>query len=328
MIEFTRPEVAFAIDAVQQANRLSQRVQTGLAVQGITKSDLSPVTVADFAVQALVAASLDESLPGAILVGEERAAQLLENPEMLELVTQFVGKHRNGASADAVCAWIDRGAAEPTEHFWTVDPIDGTKGYLRGGQYAIALGLIEAGKVSLGVLGCPNLGDHCLPDMGMGTVVVAQRGQGTWYSVAGGPFTQIRVSSQGDVTQARLMRSVESGHTNTGQIGQLVEHLGIVADPVCMDSQAKYAVLAAGGGEMLFRLLSEGKPNYREKIWDQAAGSIVLEEAGGRVTDLAGRDLDFSQGRSLEKNRGIFASNGLLHTVGLEALDAIGAVAE
>ena len=80
-----------------------------------------------------------------------------------------------------------------------------------------------------------------------------------------------------------------------------------------MDSQAKYAVLAAGDGDVLLRLISPSRPDYREKIWDQAAGSIVIEEAGGRITDLDGKPLDFSHGRTLAKNRGILATNGHLH---------------
>ena len=85
-----------------------------------------------------------------------------------------------------------------------------------------------------------------------------------------------------------------------------------------MDSQAKYAVLAAGEGDVLLRLLSPSRPDYREKIWDQAAGSIVIEEAGGRITDLDGKPLDFSHGRTLAKNRGIVATNGHLHDAVLE----------
>jgi len=92
-----------------------------------------------------------------------------------------------------------------------------------------------------------------------------------------------------------------------------------------MDSQAKYAVLAAGAGELLFRLLSAAKPDYRERIWDQAAGSIVVEEAGGKVTDLDGKTLDFSRGRTLAANRGVVASNGLLHDAALAALAQVGA---
>ena len=87
-----------------------------------------------------------------------------------------------------------------------------------------------------------------------------------------------------------------------------------------MDSMAKYAVLGAGNGELLVRLLSPKRPDYREKIWDQAAGSIIVEEAGGRITDLAGRPLDFTQGRTLANNRGILTSNGRLHEAALEAV--------
>ena len=92
-----------------------------------------------------------------------------------------------------------------------------------------------------------------------------------------------------------------------------------------MDSQAKYAVLAAGGGELLLRLISEKAPDYKEKIWDQAAGLIVVEQAGGVVTDLDGKPLDFSQGRSLAQNRGVVVSNGLLHETVLAGLRKIGA---
>ncbi len=100
--------------------------------------------------------------------------------------------------------------------------------------------------------------------------------------------------------------------------------MGIHADPVQMDSQAKYAVLAAGGGELMLRLLSPSKLDYREKIWDQAAGSLVLEEAGGRLTDLDGASLDFTTGRNLTRNRGVLASNGMLHASALAALREIG----
>ena len=68
------------------------------------------------------------------------------------------------------------------------------------------------------------------------------------------------------------------------------------------------------------RLLSPSRPDYHETIWDQAAGSIVITEAGGRVSDLDGRPLDFSHGRTLKRNRGILATNGHLHEAVLSAL--------
>jgi 3'(2'), 5'-bisphosphate nucleotidase len=136
-------------------------------------------------------------------------------------------------------------------------------------------------------------------------------------------WRQLKVSERGESSQARLMRSFESGHTDVSKIDELADWLGVQVDPVRMDSQAKYAVLAAGGGEVILRLLSPKNPNYREKIWDQAAGSIILEEAGGKLTDLSGKPLDFTQGRLLTNNHGVLATNGLLHEKVLQGLAAV-----
>jgi 3'(2'), 5'-bisphosphate nucleotidase len=62
---------------------------------------------------------------------------------------------------------------------------------------------------------------------------------------------------------------------------------------------------------------------YVEKIWDHAAGFILVEEAGGKVTDINGNPLDFSQGKTLVKNKGIIATNGKLHEVVLEAVKSV-----
>jgi 3'(2'), 5'-bisphosphate nucleotidase len=105
----------------------------------------------------------------------------------------------------------------------------------------------------------------------------------------------------------------------------LIANLGTPHPPILMDSAAKYAILAASGGDLLFRLISPQKPDYIERIWDQAAGYILVAEAGGRVSDLTGNDLDFSRGRQLHGNVGVLASNGLLHAAALKALREIGA---
>lgn len=323
------PEAAFACKAVRRATQLARQIQSEMVTPALTKGDRSPVTVADFAVQAVVAKLLNEALPEATLVGEEDATELRtpEEAASLEQVTHFVKIIYPETNSQQVCDWIDLGAAEPTSRFWTLDPIDGTKGFLRGGHYAVALALIVDGRVELGVLGCPHLTDSWKDEIGgPGSVIVAARGQGAWTAaIEGGEWTKLSVSDRSKSADARMLRSFESGHTNTGQMGELVESLGTTADPVLMDSQAKYAVLASGAGDLLMRLLSSKQPDYREKIWDQAAGSIVVEEAGGKVSDLEGRPLDFSHGRTLATNRGVLASNGQLHDAALAALKSIGA---
>ncbi|MBN1147736.1 MAG: 3'(2'),5'-bisphosphate nucleotidase [Anaerolineales bacterium] len=330
MIDLNQPEIQFALHAVRQASLLVKQVQAELVSAALTKDDRSPVTVADFASQALIGRLLADAFPGDPLVAEEDAGAL-RSPgagQTLERVTYFVGRFRSQATPENVCDWIDHGRVDSAPRFWTLDPIDGTKGFLRGDQYAVALALVVDGQVRIGVLGCPNLSDAARTDPdGPGSLVIAVRGQGTWSTALeqAGAFNALHVSSQSRASQARLMRSFEAEHTNVSQIDIFAQALGIQAEPVRMDSQAKYALMAAGHGDLLLRLLSPSRPDYREKIWDQAAGSLVLEEAGGRITDLGGKALDFTTGRKLVNNRGLLASNAVLHTSALQALQAIGA---
>ena len=328
MIYNQNPEVEFAMEAVRRASLLVQLVQAEMISPALTKDDRSPVTVADFASQALVGYMLEQRFPDIPLVAEEDSAELSAQPETLQRVTDFAKNKLPEATPNLVCEWIDRGGGKPDTRFWTLDPIDGTKGFLRGDQYAVALALIDNGEVVIGALGCPNLidGKHLDPG-GPGSLVVAVKGEGTWTTPLRRPgiFDRLWVSSTENPSEARVLRSVESGHTNVSQIDLLADAMGVQADPVRLDSQAKYSVLAAGAGDLLLRLLSDNQPDYREKIWDQAAGSLVLEEAGGRITDLDGNSLDFGEGRTLVNNRGVLASNGRLHEAAIQALRDIGA---
>jgi len=299
-----------------------------MVTPALTKSDRSPVTVADFAVQALMARLLEQAFPYDRLVGEEDSHALDEADaaESLAQVAAFVKRELAEATESSVRDWIAKGAADPGGRFWTLDPIDGTKGFLRRDQYAVALALVEDGHVVVGILGCPNL-SPTEAAVGSGTLVVAMGGEGAWsMGLDGGDQRRrLEVSDRRDPREARLLRSFESGHTDADKMSDVAASLGAVAKPVLMDSQAKYAVLASGQGELLFRLLSPKQPNYREKIWDQAAGALVIQEAGGTITDLDGRALDFTAGRQLERNRGVLASNGHLHSAALEAVARVSA---
>ncbi len=334
MFDLNVPETLFALQAVRQAAQLVRHVQQALVTPVLTKQDRSPVTVADFTSQALVGSLLSRVFPEDLMVAEEDSAALRApgSEETLERVTSFLREIVPQADPDKVCTWIDHGRVDTAKRFWTLDPIDGTKGFLRRDQYAVALALVIDGRVQIGVLGCPNLVNGHRPDLeGEGSLVIAVRGQGAWTTsmaalpVSRGDYERLHVSSQNKAAQARLLRSFESGHTNVSQIDLFAQELGIQAEPVRMDSQAKYAVLAAGQGELMLRLLSPDQPKYQEKIWDQAAGSLVLEEAGGCISDLDGKALDFTTGRALCNNRGILASNTHLHASALAALKAVDA---
>lgn len=323
-----RPDVRFAAESVAEAARLVRLVQADLVGDGLTKSDRSPVTVGDFAAQALVAARLAAHDPAAMLVGEEDAVEL-RKPECFETltsVTNYVRQFLPGLAPEEVCALVDRGGAAAEGSFWTLDPIDGTRGFLRRDQYVTALAYIEAGQVKLAAMACPNvLADGQLSVGGVGCVLIAIAGGGCWVAPMDrlDDFARAKVSAVSNPAEALMLGSLESRHTDPTKMTQLVESLGLKRPSLKLDSQAKYALVALGGGDLIVRFPPEGNPAYREKIWDHAAGMLCVEEAGGRVTDVLGAPLDFSQGRALENNRGMLASNGLIHSQAIEALSTL-----
>lgn len=322
------PLVQFTLDATRQAARLAAMVQDEMVTPAILKNDRSPVTIADYAVQAYISARIEAQYPSMGLIAEEDAQGLRQQDqqETLQHVTRYVRRLLPQADPERVCRWIDKGTQPVGRQAWVLDPIDGTKGFLRHDQYAVALALLEDGTVRAGALGCPRLRLQSRADLDeRGILAIAARGEGCWASSVRGeaPFTALQVSSCEDVSLARILRSYEDSHTNAGMIDALAARLGTNAAPVRLDSQAKYALLAAGEGELYLRMLTPERKDYREKVWDQAAGSIVIEEAGGKVSDLDGKTLDFTLGRTLAHNRGILASNGRCHSETLRALKEI-----
>jgi 3'(2'), 5'-bisphosphate nucleotidase len=79
--------------------------------------------------------------------------------------------------------------------------------------------------------------------------------------------------------------------------------------------------VARGDAAIYLRLPT--RKDYVEKIWDHAAGWCVITEAGGAVSDVRGRPLDFSRGRGLLGNQGVVVTNGRLHARVLEAVQEV-----
>ncbi len=333
MSDFSR-ELAVAVQAVRQAARVCMAVRAGLhQADAVSKTDQSPVTVADYASQAVVASVLRAQCPQDVLVAEESAAEL-RRPEAAAVrravVERVAGELGSQAGEKQVLTWVDcgqgGGAGGNPERFWTLDPIDGTKGFLRGDQYAVALALVVAGRPVVGVLACPHLEVTDAQGKARGVLLAAVRGQGTRELLLEGeglePSRAVCVSRVSQASQARLCESYESGHSDHDAAGDVARRLGLTLPPVRMDSQAKYACVALGRAELYLRFPTVA--TRPENIWDHAAGVIVVEEAGGQVSDLAGQGLDFSRGSGLTANRGVVASNGLLQEAVLAALRGTG----
>jgi 3'(2'), 5'-bisphosphate nucleotidase len=321
-------ELKVAVEAVRKACGLCMSVQASLvSEETVKKKDDSPVTVADFGAQAVICHELMKSFPGVPIVAEEDSSELRSEggKYVTARILEFAAGVFPGMDEEGLVAAIDagdyNGGASGT--FWTLDPIDGTKGFLRGEQYAIALALIEEGRVVLGVLGCPALPlDLRHPDAGKGCILTAVRGEGSsMRPLEHNTPKRIAVSDITDTKHAPFCESVESAHSSHGDSARIAELLGVKAPPIRIDSQCKYAVLARGDASIYLRLPT--KEDYVEKIWDHAAGSIIVEEAGGIVTDVNGKELDFSLGRTLSGNKGIVATNGLIHDAVLSAVSEV-----
>ena len=314
-------EKKVAIEAILKAAQLCRQVQSDMArTDSIEKADRSPVTVADFGAQALICSAIGDAFPNDCIIAEEDAEALKENSQLRLKVADYVNRFSTSSPAQ-VCEWIDRGNGGVNDRFWTLDPIDGTKGFVRQHQYAIALALIVNGEVKLGLIACPNLPQLWdTPAAEQGCLFVAERDEGAYmYAMDGRLVKRIRVAE----TPLRSADSFEISHGNREMHGKITRKLGITAPPIRIDSQAKYGLVARGEASVYIRLPNPRTPNYRECIWDHAAGIIVVEEAGGRVTDANGRSLDLLQGTRMTANRGIVATNGTLHNYVLKIIRTV-----
>ncbi len=319
-----------AVTAVREAARLCQAVAAEISPEVLAKKDKSPVTVADFGSQALICRALGEAFPEDPIIAEEDAAELRqpENVAILDQVVRHVRAVRadggDGLDAAEVCRWIDRGGtSQYRDRFWTLDPIDGTKGFLRREQYAVALALVVGGQVVVAELACPNLAarDHDRR-RGSGFTFFAMKGQGAFVVSENASPIAVRVSDRDDPATVQFCESVESGHSAHGDAAAVAGRLGMTTPPLRMDSQAKYAVVARGEADIYLRLPT--RADYREKIWDHAAGALIVAEAGGTVSDIDGRPLEFHHGRELVVNRGVIVTNGRLHEQVLGAVRELG----
>ncbi len=263
-----------------------------------------------------------------LLVGEESSGAL-RSGEQNPLRTSVVEAVRlvwPDADEEDVLRAIDLGGHDASAAaYWTLDPIDGTKGFLRGGQYAIALAYLERGEVTLGVMGCPNLSadfqrSFSNPDPD-GLIYFATRGGGAWeLSCTASPREARRLNPPPPEAGAliRVCESVEAGHSQQDQTAQVIAILGGAGTPARLDSQCKYAVVARSQADAYLRLPT--RADYVENIWDHAAGMIIATEAGMVVTDIDGQPLDFSQGAGLTRNRGIVCASPGFHGRIVEAV--------
>lgn len=294
-----------------------------MVIASAAKVDASPVTCADLASQAVVVQRLRRHTPDTRVMAEEDSEQIRHDAALRRTVAQlagFDGNADNDETTAKLIALLEHDSEREfgaNDTYWVLDPVDGTKGFLRREQFAVCLALVERGRPVLAVLACPNWTAD-------GTLLVAERGRGTEALPLVGDVVdggrRVRVSDAADAADIVVTQSVDSSTLNQDEITAVLAQLGVKRPTLALDSATKYAAVATGAASLYLRL--PNRADYFEKAWDHAAGTLVVEEAGGIVSDINGLPLDFSVGRTLARNRGILASNGVLHQRALTAIAA------
>jgi 3'-phosphoadenosine 5'-phosphosulfate (PAPS) 3'-phosphatase len=390
-LEFAAEKRA-ALEVVVKVCQMCRRIQKSLvSEETVQKKDRSPVTVADYAAQAVIVDQLTTSthFKAYPIIAEEDSQVLAREKGLRQRVLRYVQEVIPEMTEQRLLDAIEKGncsSAGDAQVWWTLDPIDGTLGFLRCGQYAVALALMRNNEPVLGVLGCPALecsastldeddagadavfapsgvvatedddddddDDNKQSDDGVASAVSdaidATSSSSSPVAVAASSSSPVTMSRIGCVLVAaegcgafempldvaegeerRLMPIFASGNqqasaaiftesrAHASAANQRVQAaLGSSTAPVRIDSQCKYAMAARGQSDVYLRF----SPSYQEKIWDHAAGHIIVVEAGGAVTDWHGVALDYSRGRTLENNTGIVCTNGYLQDDALAAI--------
>ncbi|XP_073280462.1 putative 3'(2'),5'-bisphosphate nucleotidase, mitochondrial isoform X2 [Primulina huaijiensis] len=312
-----------AADVVERACRLCVDVQKSLFSSDkriLEKMDQTPVTIADFGVQALVSLEMGRLFPSIPLVAEEDSAFLRENNLVGPIVEVVSGKStldEKELIPGDILKSIDRGGkgsysfGPEQATYWILDPIDGTRGFVKGGGalYVVGLALVFNGEIVLGVMGCPNWEDEQLdrfssevlgdknPMSRSGIIMISHVGCGTWrkrfrdsqscYTNMEDNWTRCFVDRFHQVHEARFCISdsqqwesypLSAKFTATNNADCVGENQ-IFLLPTCCGSLCKYLMVASGRASVF---ILRARTRREIMVWDHAVGVICIHEAGGK----------------------------------------------
>jgi 3'(2'), 5'-bisphosphate nucleotidase len=330
--------------AVQRASILTKRVLSMVNKGLLSKTDSTPVTIADFAVQALLISAMHQAFPTDRFVGEEDSDALRRDEVLKQSVWELVyTTHLEDAQNEAVLASpksmeemldiIDlggRGTGGREGRVWVLDPVDGTATFLRGEQYAVALALVEDGEEKVGVLGCPNLSldtgrvsEASTDKDGLGIMLSAVKGEGAVMRSIGkgsllpGNGIERPKDNSMNLKDLHFVNSTTSTSLSIDKQRRVVEEVGASWPGTDLwSSQMRYVALIVGGGDFYLRIPL--RKTQRSYVWDHAGGHLIFKEVGGKITDLDGKEIDFGAGRTMAENWGMVAANESIHPIMLE----------
>ena len=233
------------------------------------KPDNTPVTLADYCCQYIIMKELKEKFPNIPIIAEEDPTLITDN-FAVAIRDQLNEPNLTKGQIQKV---IDKSDCSNCDLFWALDPIDGTRGFLleEGGQYCICLALLKKNEDSqsyepvIGILGCPDLVKYEL--------VYSVRGKGIFINHR--PFPKRR---------RPIEKSLNDVKITIPRITFQGSHFPFKPkEVITMDSQCKYVILLNGTIDIYYRPLKAFPSEYREKIWDHAAGICIMRSWRGNI---------------------------------------------
>ncbi|PXF44482.1 putative PAP-specific phosphatase, mitochondrial [Gracilariopsis chorda] len=270
-------ERSFCLRTARRVDNICRRIPQ---LQTFMKSDESPVTAADIAIQATVFRELSNTFSEDLLVAEEDIADLVKNRPLFEAVQELVDFGLDNPFLANAC--------KESLRWWTLDPIDGTKGLLSGSDFAVGLALIGTnerfGFPLLGTLMLPKQGVLLLADVLESKLEVIPIKELEQYGTS--PKTE---QNENECTAMESLPLKAKGladdwHFSGGKHFSLPGRPSWT--PLCCGSLVKYAAVAQGQAFALVQSLPNGTANS----WDHAAGIAAVRASGGKVTDECGND--------------------------------------
>jgi 3'(2'), 5'-bisphosphate nucleotidase len=187
------------------------------------------------------------------------------------------------------------------DRVWVIDPLDGTKGFInRDGDFAVQIGLAEKGEPILGVVYLPH------EDI----LYRAVKGRGAWMTAPDKGPKRLKASDKTDFSKMNL--AVSRDHRSP-KMSEIFAHLGLKNETQRGSVGLKVGLITQQLCDLYLHL------SPRTKFWDTCAPQIILEEAGGKLTDLFGFPIRYDAAEVRNLN-GVAASNGAAHDSVIENL--------
>ena len=284
-------ELTLAIETVKIATEITKWF-SNVGFKSFQKQDNSPVTLADYASQFFISFRISEYFPEDQIIAEEtNEVNLTVND--LDMIKSCY---------DDLNIYIEMDLSPKklkSERQWTVDPIDGTKGFQKHLSYAIGIGLMINSKPRISIIGVPNFSEK-------GTAIfIAEKGSGAKVSYGGQPFSSIEASKQNTLSKSLMCHSL---HYDEPWVMKFASEIDITKF-IQMDSMAKFCLIANGGADIYIKPLNK----ERSFSWDFLPGTLLVSEAGGKVSDLNGNPLKFLDEKLILSTPGLIASNSHIH---------------